>query len=215
LQKALDAQRVAPGLRIGEMFRRMQFAREADVTAGLAVQWSCPVMRMLPSPPTECAIPMEILRRFTMVPAYYSRTKSMLHLAFVDAIDYRAVIAAERMLNCKAEVCLTTRSALEDALEQLEERKLPNEKMFANLPQVEDVIRIVLNYVQQLRAHEVRAVNCGNLFWAKILGHASAVDLLFSRAESPASGVGSSEFGERALPFSSCSSQLLPPSLQI
>ncbi|HJT71778.1 MAG TPA: hypothetical protein VJ731_16375, partial [Terriglobales bacterium] len=146
-----------------------------------------------------CALPVEILRRFAMVPAYYSRATGKLHLAFADNIDYRVVVATERMLNCKAEVCLTTRTAFDCALEQIEERKLSNEKMFTNLPQAEDAIGIVVNYVQQLRAHEVRAVNCGELFWAKILGGASGVDLLFSRAGFPDAYGGLSQFEQQAL----------------
>src|SRR5205823_131696 len=50
LRAALSAQQQNGTGRIGEWIQKLGYAREPQVTAALAVQWSCPILRTLPQP---------------------------------------------------------------------------------------------------------------------------------------------------------------------
>src|SRR5579885_2884195 len=61
LQQALDAQRLAGRVPIGKLLRDLNFVSENQVTAALAAQWGCPVIRALPPLTIPCPLPAEFL----------------------------------------------------------------------------------------------------------------------------------------------------------
>jgi hypothetical protein len=140
-------------------------------------------VRALPAHTPQCAVPVPFLRRFGMVPVHLSSANSVLHVAFAECIDYPAVLAIEKMLSIKTEVCLTTRSELNAALERLEERNSQGGKFFEHIGDTKDIVRILSSYTAQLSANELRIVTCREMCWASILGDRETTDLLFVRSE--------------------------------
>jgi hypothetical protein len=181
LHQALQRQKQAGVRRIGEWLSEMSFAREPDVAAALAMQWSCPLIRKLPPVTDKCGLPTYLSCAFRMVPFHFSSATRSLHIAFADEIAYHVLVAIERMLELKTEASLTTRLELDAALARMEESKRPAEKVFEDVRGLEEIVRVVSGYAGGLRASEVRVVTCGDFFWVRMLGSAVSTDLIFSR----------------------------------
>ena len=191
LWRALNEQKQTSSGRIGEWIARLGFAQEADITAALALQWSCPLLRKIPSLTDSCGIPIDLLRAFRMVPFHFSRATNTVHVAFADEIDYPALISIEQMLDVKTEACLTTQRELNSALEGLKESREQKEKLFRNLRGPEEIVAIVSSYAGKLHALEIRTVVCGSQYWIRIFGDAAPFDLIFTTSKA-----GSDEIAE-------------------
>ena len=117
---SLEAQRTAGHGRIGEWFQTLGFVSEQQVTAALARQWSCPVLR-----PNSIAlgcehtaeIPITLLESCVMIPLNDVDSTATLHIAFGDSIDYSALYAIERMLGCHTDACLAAPSLVHKSLQ--------------------------------------------------------------------------------------------------
>ncbi|HKW16353.1 MAG TPA: hypothetical protein VJO35_02470 [Terriglobales bacterium] len=181
LRRALDEQRQTGTGRIGEWLNRLGFVRERDITAALAMQWSCPQIRKLPPMTHKFGVPVYLLQKFRMAPVYFSRARATLYIAFANEIAYSVLVSIEQMLQVKTQVCLTTEPELEAALACAEEMKLPGEKLFENSRGLGEMVRVISGYAEKFRGSEVRLTVCGDYFWARILAAADAVDLIFSR----------------------------------
>ncbi len=179
LRDALAAQKHAVDTPIGELVCRMNFAQPINVTAALAAQWACPVIKTLPAETIECGIPRELMRCFSLVPAHFSAKNRLLHVAFAGMVDYRPVVAIETILNLKVEVGLTTELELNAALDRSLWKKPMNQKSFESR-RPEDVARVVTNYTVHLHATGVRMAGCADMLWFKILGGTFETDLLFT-----------------------------------
>ncbi len=120
LRVSLEAQRAAGHGRIGEWFQTLGFVSEQQVTAALARQWSCPVLR-----PNSIAlgcehtaeIPITLLESCVMIPLNDVDSTATLHIAFGDSIDYSALYAIERMLGCHTDACLAAPSLVHKSLQ--------------------------------------------------------------------------------------------------
>jgi len=181
LRQVLEAQQRGGSGRFGEWIQKLGYAREQQVVAALAAQWSCPVLKALPLCVAECAVPLGLLQRFHMAPVHFVRTTRVLHLAFIGDIEYRALLAIEQMLNCKTEACLTTSAALEVVLARLDQEAKRSDKVFDGPRLPEEMTRITSSYALKLGAEEVRMVACGEYIWVRIENRRDAANLLFSR----------------------------------
>jgi hypothetical protein len=116
-----------------------------------------------------------------MAPVHFSSDRLMLHMAFADKIEHRALFAIEQMMKCKTEACLTTRAEIDAALTRIEEHDAGSGKLFEGISDPEEGTRIISSYVSTLHAAEVRVAACGELLWARIMGETFCENLLFSR----------------------------------
>jgi hypothetical protein len=181
LRQALRAQYQSGSGRIGEWLQTLGFAREQQVTAALAAQWSCPVLRTLPTRPADCAVPFPLLRHFRMVPAHYVTSTRILHMAFAAGIEYGALVAIEQMLECKTAPCLASSAALEAVLARMEEEQRPDQ-VFEGARDPEEMTRISSSYAAKTGAVDVRLVLCGEYIWVRMQGRNASTNLLFSKA---------------------------------
>ena len=183
LWRALNEQKQAGRGRVGEWMTSLGFAQQADITAALAMQWSCPLLRKLPLVTDTCGIPWHLLQSLRMLPIHYSRAASTVHIAFADEIAYPALISVEQMLNVKTEACLTTQRELNCALDALKENREQKEKVFENLRATSEIVAIVSSYAGKLHASEVRLVVCGRHYWARIFCDVQPFDLIFASSK--------------------------------
>jgi len=182
LHQALELQKKNGTGRIGEWLQQLGHARDVSVAAALASQWSCPVVKTVPAGVGSCTIPFYLLKNFGMAPVHFSNDRRMLHIAFADKIEHRALFAIEQMMDCKTEACLTTRSEIDTALVRMEEQKSHAEKFFEGTSDPEESTRIISSYISTLRVTEIRVASCGELLWARLFGAQLCENLLFSRA---------------------------------
>jgi hypothetical protein len=171
LRLGLEEQRNSGGGRIGECLVRLGFVNEPQVTAALARQWSCPVLRTrLGDSSPECAaeIPLPLLEAFQMLPVEFSELTGTLLVAFSEAVDYRALYAIEQMLEVRTEPCFVGAGALRKALAERAGCGKPNEVVFRGTGDAGASARIVASYAEKVLAEELRMARCGDYLWARL-----------------------------------------------
>lgn len=183
LRRALERQRTQPGCRIGECLQQLGLAQEHQITAALSIQWSCPVLKSVPSPPGAFDIPLHLLTRFAMLPIHFVPATQTLHVAFACDIDYRVLFALGQMLDCRTEACLTTASQLSLALNELAQQGCASEKVFPGLRTPREATVITSSYAAKLCATRVKLVACGEFVWVRVQGETDTASLLFSLTE--------------------------------
>jgi hypothetical protein len=179
LRQTLQEQQRNKGRRIGECMQQLGYVREPQVTAALALQWCCPVLKTLPQQVVDCGVPRALLRRFQMLPVHLSAATRALHIAFADDIEYPALVAIEEMLDCKTQACLTTSSGLQTAFERMDQQSVPPEKEFADAREPGDIVRIISSYAAKLPADDVNVVACRDLAWVRVKSGRDPMNLLF------------------------------------
>jgi hypothetical protein len=171
LRRALEAQRAAGRGRLGEWLEALGFVGEDQITAALARQWSCPILRSyspLPTPSCGPRIPSALLERFRMVPVHYAESTATLHVAFGEAPDYSALYAIEKMLGCRTACCLARPSFVRRCAEALSAHRGESEVSLACETDAE-FSRMVCSYCARVRASEVRLAACGPNLWVRLL----------------------------------------------
>ena len=183
LRSALTAQRGAGHGKIGEWLQALGFVSEQQVTAALARQWSCPVLRTnSPLPDTAHAlhIPITVLETFVMIPIEYVEIRETLHMAFAEGIDYSVLYAIEQMIGCHTEPCMAAPSFVRSHLRGLSGHRAEDELVFDCVTDSAEICRIILSYGVRLSATEIRLAGCGTYLWVRLLRAArSPLDLLF------------------------------------
>jgi hypothetical protein len=171
LRAALEAQQVAGCGKIGEWVQRMGFVTEQQVTAALARQWSCPVLRTDPAlmgADGAPEIPLPLLQSLRMAPIDFVESTSTLHVAFGEGIDYTALYAIEQILGCRTDACLIAPSVLAEHLRKLVERRAQSEVVFDRLADAAEFARIIRSYATRVSASEIRMVRCGEHIWVRL-----------------------------------------------
>jgi hypothetical protein len=170
LRQALAAQRSAGRGKIGEWLQTLGFVSDEQVTAALAWQWSCPVLRV-PLPPSNGRVPRVpaiLLELFAMFAVDYVPSTSTLHVAFSERIDYTILYAIEQMLGCRTEPCLVVPGWLNQKLQALSECHLEDEIVLERADTAE-FARSIRSYSMLTAASEVRLASCGPHLWARLL----------------------------------------------
>jgi hypothetical protein len=171
LRTALDAQLAAGGGRIGEWAQRLGFVTEQQVTAALARQWSCPVLRgdpMLMGSERAPEIPLPLLQSLHMAPINFVESTRTLHIAFGEGVDYKILYAIGQMFGCRTDPCLIAPSLLAEHLKKLVERRGQSEVVFERLADAGECARIIRSYATRVGASEIRMACCGEYIWVRL-----------------------------------------------
>jgi len=157
--------------KIGLWLQELGFATEEQVTAALARQWSCPVLRtglMTAASRRFPAIPAKLLENFRMMPAELVEATGTLLMAFSEDINYPVLYAIEQMLGYHTEPCLVRPSTMEKSLQALGRQPRSKDVFFDGLQTTDECARIIANYAVKLRAEEVRVAGCGDHSWVRL-----------------------------------------------
>ncbi len=158
-------------MKIGAWLQHLGFATEEQVTAALACQWSCPVLRTGPGtlgasrPPP---IPVLLLEFFQMMPVELVEATGTLLMAFGEGIDHTALYAIEQMLGYRTEACLVCPSTLQKGLQALARQRGSGDVVFDRVEDNAECARIIGNYAAKVRAEEVRLARCGEHLWIRL-----------------------------------------------
>ena len=191
LNLALQAQRTAGHGRIGEWLRELGFVTESQVTAALACQWGCPVLKnssIATNSTRMPTFPALLMESFRMVPVDFVEARSTLYVGFSERIDYTVLYAIEQMLGCRTEPCLIYPETLRQSLRSPGPRTL-QEVIFDHISDVSEFARIVSSYASEMKAVEVRLARCEPHIWVRLLRAVQpALDLIVrSPLDSPVS----------------------------
>jgi hypothetical protein len=190
LRTALEAQLSAGrgqsrnSKRIGAWLQELGFVTEGQVTAALARQWSCPVLRtgtMAIGASRFPAIPALLLESLQMMPVELVEATGTLLMAFSEGIDYTVLYAIEQMLGFRTEACLVCPSTMQKILQALPRHRGSTDVVFERIEDAGECARIIGNYSAKVEAREIRLVKCGEYLWVRLerLGQ-EAVNLLLS-----------------------------------
>ncbi len=185
LRTALSAQRTADrgpsrsqgesNKKIGTWLQELGFATELQVTAALARQWSCPVLRsgaMAMSaarlPAIFPGIPVPLLESFQMMPVELIAGTGTLLIAFSEGIDYTVLLAIEQMLGYRTEACLMCPSTLRKSLQALTRRRGASDVVFDRLEDTHECVQIIGSYSAKVKAEEIRIALCGDHLWVRL-----------------------------------------------
>ena len=187
LQLALETQRAKGYGRIGEWLETLGFVSETQVTAALARQWSCPVLRSNSIFARRGPqLPVTLLARFEMIPVDYVEVTSTLHLAFADGLDYSILYAIEQMIGCHTEPCMAAPSFVHSHLHALTAHRTDSEVVFERLSDMAEVCRIIRSYCLRVAASEIRLIYCAPYFWIRLERFSlSPLDLLLHAPRQP------------------------------
>lgn len=171
LSAALEAQRLAGRGRIGEWLEAMGFVSETQVTAALARQWSCPILR--PGAPVPAKrippIPHSLLEAFLFWPVSFVEATRTLHVACAEGPDYGLLYEMGRMLDCRTEPCLAPRSLVRRQLEDLASAHRESEAVFDGRSDIAETARIIRSYCARTGAAEIRVGQCHPHLWIRLL----------------------------------------------
>jgi len=183
LRTALEAQQRSGHGRLGDWLLSLGYANEHQITAALARQWSCPVLRVNSSYPRSARlpqIPFTLFESFAMVPVDYVEATRTLHVAFSEGIDYNVLYALEKMVGCHTEACMAAPSFVRAGLQALAGGRGAHELSFAGLTAGPELVRILRSYCARVSATEIRLAACGGHWWVRLLRWSRPpLDLLF------------------------------------
>jgi hypothetical protein len=172
LRAALAAQHSAGYGRIGEWLQHLGFSSEQQITAALARQWSCPVLRsnsFVPATSEAVRMPFTLLRWRFMAPLDFVSSTATLYMAFGGELHHSCLYAMEQMLGCHTEACLVAPSVLQRYLATLPETRGESEVVFERVADPAELARIVSSYGARLGASEIRLAACGPHLWIRLL----------------------------------------------
>ena len=156
LRKALKAQKDSGSGRVGEWLRHMGAVSEEQVTQILGMQWSIPVFPLQQSQRyLECAhlVPLPLLEVAEMVPVHHLATSQNLYVAFTDRINYSALYAVEKMLECHTEPCLALQSRVLQVLNELRSRPRPVELLLDYISDPWEMAKTILAHALSLQRY--------------------------------------------------------------
>ena len=157
--------------KIGAWLQALGFATEQQVTAALACQWSCPVLRSGPGVLASgrfSSIPVLLMESFQMMPVELVEATGTLLIAFSEGVDYTLLYAIEQMLGYRTEACLVSPSTLQKSLQTQARRQGSTDVVFDRVEDVSECAHIIGNYSAKIRAEEVRLVRCGEHLWIRL-----------------------------------------------
>lgn len=168
------------GERVGQCLQKVAGISSAEVATAVGLQWSCPVYRGSVHEDCLRLIPKRLLDHYGMLPVQYVRSAHDLYIGFRARIDHTALYAVEQMLGCHTEPCVLEDHVLESAFAAVAENE-DRDLVIDNASSAREMARITTSYAQQLRADEVRLVDCGGYAWVRVYGPRNTANLLFGR----------------------------------
>lgn len=185
LRRTLQVQRQAGRGRIGEWLEAGGHLSCREVALALGAQWSLPVFPITQQRTyLECAdlVPIPLLESSGMVPVHYNRAARSLYVAFAEYVDYPALKAIERMLDCRAEPCIAEEAGITRAIEEMRQQPRPPEIALHDSLSALEMARTARSYAAQLNAASARLEACNDYLWLRFDSGASPHHLLFRRA---------------------------------
>ncbi len=159
LRRALEAQRSAGTGRIGDWLVQECGIAPAQVTRGLAVQWSCPVLPIDGFVPSAMAltIPRLFVETMGLLPLRVAASR-ILYLAFSDRLDASAAFAIEQMIGLRVESGLLDDIQFQTAQGRLLESKFvaADAESYADIDRLATRVTAVLEEKQPIGSRLVR-----------------------------------------------------------
>ena len=114
-----------------------------------------------------------------MVPVHHLPTSQHLYVAFIDRVNYSALYAVEKMLECHTEPCLAGQSQVLTALNELRLRPCAVEVFLESFSDPADMAHTIATHYTSLDSADVRVSGFDGFIWARLLSPPEYTDILF------------------------------------
>lgn len=168
LRQALEAQRANGSGRIGDWLVAECGLETEQITRGLSMQWSCPVLPIKGFDPEAMALalPRVFVEEFRALPLRVAGQR-ILYLAFEDRLDASAALAVEQMTDLKVESGLMDGAQFREARATL----LQCKPVEANLEAVSSTASLTARITAMLEQKQpvaARLVRLHQYYWLRI-----------------------------------------------
>ena len=182
LKAGLMAQRETSHDRLGRCLVRLGAVLPHDVSEALAAQWGCAVFPLdQDSRYRDCSqmIPFALLESSYMLPVHFVPESNLLFLAFAEDIDHTSLYWIERLIGVRAEPCVVTESAMQNAMEEIRGLSRPGEIVFERVWDASEMARTVRGYAVELGAEELVMARPRHFLWVRLRSSGRSLDLMF------------------------------------
>ena len=168
LRRALEAQRESGSGRIGDWLVSECGLEAEQITRGLSMQWSCPVLPMTGFEPQTMALvmPRIFVEEFGLLPLRVAGSR-ILYLAFEDRLDAAAALAIEQMTELKVESGLLDGREFEPARRRLLEHESVPLKLEA-AADLDDLSARITAILEQKQPLASRLVRLHRHYWLRV-----------------------------------------------
>jgi hypothetical protein len=168
LRRAIEAQRKAGHLRIGEWLVKQGATDESAVSRALGMQWGCPVLSLADfSGETATGVmPRLFLELFGALPIRVAARK-ILYLGFEEKVDLALAFSVERMTGLRVESGVVQSSAFKDASARSLTRTFPPVR-FAEAVSESAAAHVLAKSVERLQPVASRLVRVHEWLWLRM-----------------------------------------------
>ncbi|MGO8757410.1 MAG: hypothetical protein ACLQG3_04730 [Terracidiphilus sp.] len=168
LRKALEAQKVAGGGRLGIWLVRQQGVSEQLVTRALGLQWTCPVLPMEfhDAETLTVLLPRLFVDAFGALPLRVAAGK-LLYLGFEDRLDPVMALAIQRMTGLRVESGLVQGSLFRPAHERMLGAKFPPVEL-VEAGSEQAAAHVLSKAIEKVRPVESRLVRAHDCLWLRM-----------------------------------------------
>jgi hypothetical protein len=168
LQQALEAQRKHGTGRIGEWLISECGVDAEQITRGLSMQWSCPVLSAEGFRPEAMALvmPRMFVEQFGLLPLKTAASR-IIYLAFEDCLDASAALAIEQMTGLKAESGVLNEAHLRMARRKLLQCEAVETKLESS-PDVDALSGRITAILEHKQPVASRLVRLHQFYWLRL-----------------------------------------------
>lgn len=168
LRRALDAQRRAGTGRIGEWLMAECGVEAEQITRGLSMQWSCPVLSVegFCAEAMALVMPQLFVEEFGLLPLKTAGGR-ILYLAFEDCLDASASLAIEQMTGLKVESGVLNEAHLRMARSKLLQCDAVVMKLEAS-PDVDALSGRITGILEHKQPIAARLVRLHQYYWLRL-----------------------------------------------
>ncbi len=181
LNAAVQIQKKTPSTLIGQILRLTTGITEHAIAATVATQWGCALYPEDKISHCSTLLPKSLIQSYQAMPVHWLPNLRQLYIGFTQQLDYSLLFAAEKILHCRAIPAIVVESALSHL--HSANACAENEVQFIGSESINDVIRCIGSYCEQVGARELRLAAFNGNLWARLCSERQELDLIYFRKE--------------------------------
>ena len=168
LRRALEAQRLAGGGRLGHWLVRQEGVSEKLVTRALGIQWSCPVLPLEfhDAEALTAYLPRLFVDAFGALPLRLAAGR-LLYLGFEDRLDPVLALSVERMTGLRVESGLVAGSLFRPGHTRMLTARFPSVELIEAATEPA-LVQVLAKRVERVRPVESRLVRTHDCLWLRM-----------------------------------------------
>ena len=175
LRRAIEAQRTAGKLRLGEWLVKQGASTEALVSRALSIQWSCPVLSPAGLTVSHELLPRLFVEAFGALPLTEASGR-ILYLGFEQSVDTALAFSIERMTGRRVESGILQSTSHSEGMDRMRNQTLP-EAQVAEAASECAAAHLLAKSIERAQPASSRLVRVHDWLWLRMIlkRHSGAV----------------------------------------